>query len=161
MSNWHNQSQMHGRSLSKLALEQQKPGSFTSVIAMAKLYLNPPEKDLRWVLNAAVEGHQASWKKTGKGNNKDGSVIYGSSGFRFTGGGKFFRMTSVIRVGITFSSAIKTWQRKAWKCISVCVLKGVSLKFNYTADVKSEGEKKKEKIENTLRNFLLFLCTSG
>lgn len=116
---------MHGKSLSKLALEQQKPGSFTSVIAMAKLYLNPPEKDLRWVLNAPVEGHQASWKKTGKGNNKDGSVIYGSSGFRFTGrGGKFFHMTSVVRVGITFSSAIKTWQRKAWKYILECPKRG-------------------------------------
>lgn len=90
MSNQHNQSQMHGKFLSKLALEQQKPVSFTSVIAMAKFYLNPPEKDLRWVLNAAVEGHQASWKKTGKGDNKDGSVIYGSSGFWFAGEKKSF-----------------------------------------------------------------------
>lgn len=137
---------MHGKSLSKLALEQQKPVSFTSVIAMAKLYLDPSEKDLRWVLNVAVEGHQASWKKTGKGNNKDGSVIYGSSGFRFAGGKRFFHVTSIIRVGITFSSAIKTWQKKAWKHISVCALQGASLRFNYPADVKMWREKKK--IEN-------------
>lgn len=138
---------MHGKSLSKLALEQQKPVSFTSVIAMAKLYLDPSEKDLRWVLNVAVEGHQASWKKTGKGNNKDGSVIYGSSGFRFAGGKRFFHVTSIIRVGITFSSAIKTWQKKAWKHISVCALQGASLRFNYPADVKMWREKKKRKLK--------------
>lgn len=71
-----------------------------------------------------------------------------------SGGKKFFHMTSVIRAGITFSSAIKTWQKKAWKYILVSVLTSLQT-------WKCERGKKKEKTENTVRNFLLFPCTSG